>query len=170
MPPQRAAAAPDVRPTDAARPSGNSPTPAPPTGAPSTGTPSARVGPADTRPAAAGAGSIGAAAALPGGGIGSGGAVEPGRAPEAAAAVPPGSPAAPRLNLDLPPGRRSLDYGSANRGVLPWVPPPPERKSKLGEAIEQSARPDCRTVYQEQGLAAVVPLVNDSANSKGCRW
>lgn len=56
------------------------------------------------------------------------------------------------------------------RGVLQMLPPPPERKSKLGEAIDKAGKTDCREAYQKNGLLAVVPLALDAARDKGCRW
>jgi hypothetical protein len=86
------------------------------------------------------------------------------------AAPSPTSPpaSAPRLNLELP---RSRDFqGMGPRGLLPLLPAPPERKSKLAEGIEKSARPDCRTAHSDKGLLGVVPLVGDAIKDKGCRW
>ena len=81
----------------------------------------------------------------------------------------PAASAPPRLNLDLP-GSRGSSFTGAPRGLLPLLPAPPERKSKLTEGIEKSARPDCRTAHSEKGLLAVVPLVGDAVSDKGCRW
>lgn len=94
----------------------------------------------------------------------------------AAPAEGPGVGAAPppaRLQLDLPRGRPGPPgAGSSVINVLPWVPPPPEPRSKLGEAIEKSARPDCRTAHAGQGLLGAVSLLADAvkAADKGCRW
>lgn len=55
-------------------------------------------------------------------------------------------------------------------GLLPLLPAPPERKSKLTEGIEKSAKPDCRTAHADMGLLAVVPLAADAIRDKGCRW
>jgi len=87
----------------------------------------------------------------------------PGAAPAQTAATGPA-----RLNLSLP--GAGLSAAQALPGVLPWVPRPPERKTPLGDAVEQSARPDCRTAYSGAGLLAVVPLLADAARDKGCRW
>ena len=77
---------------------------------------------------------------------------------------------APRtpLNLSLPRGGELS--GRRSRGVLELMPVPPERKSKLAESIEGTAKADCRKAYSEMGLAAAVPLVTDAASNKGCRW
>lgn len=75
------------------------------------------------------------------------------------------------LNLGVPGGARAgISAGRALPGILPWVPRPPERKTPLSEAVEQSGRPDCRTAYNGAGLLAVVPLLADAARDKGCRW
>jgi hypothetical protein len=85
------------------------------------------------------------------------------------AAPAPTLPAsAPRLNLDLPRSRDSSGMGP--RGLLPLLPAPPERKSKLGEGIEKAGRPDCRTAHSDKGLLGVIPLVGDTIKDKGCRW
>jgi hypothetical protein len=63
--------------------------------------------------------------------------------------------------------------GSASRGVLNLIPPPPplERRDKLAEDIAKAAKPDCRTAYAGMGLLAVVPLVASSVSSNGgCNW
>jgi hypothetical protein len=77
--------------------------------------------------------------------------------------------APPRLNLDLHPRIGPLNGPSA-RGLLPLLPAPPERKSKLADDIEKSAKPDCRKAYSGAGLLAVVPLAADAVRDKGCRW
>jgi len=56
------------------------------------------------------------------------------------------------------------------RGVLQMLPPPPERRSKLGDAVDKAAKTDCREAYQKNGLLAVVPLVADAVRDKGCQW
>lgn len=73
-----------------------------------------------------------------------------------------------RLILELPRGGAMASQGV--RGVVPVVPPPPERKSKLGEALDKAAKTDCREAYQKNGLLAVVPLVVDAVRDKGCQW
>jgi hypothetical protein len=61
--------------------------------------------------------------------------------------------------------------GSGQRAVLAFpMPPIPERKTKLEEAIEKARKPDCRTAYQSLGLAAVVPLIANQFGEGNCRW
>ncbi len=75
------------------------------------------------------------------------------------------------LNLSLPRGGELSAQGS--RGVLPLMPLPPERKSKLSESLEEAKRADCRKAYGESlGLLAVVPLAVDAVRggTKGCQW
>ncbi|MDE2454390.1 MAG: hypothetical protein KGL43_12425, partial [Burkholderiales bacterium] len=60
------------------------------------------------------------------------------------------------------------DRGSV--GIVNLLPHPPETRSKLADEIEKSARPDCRSAYQDMGLLAAVPLAADSVRGKGCRW
>jgi hypothetical protein len=59
---------------------------------------------------------------------------------------------------------------TGQRGVLSLLPPPPERKSKLGDDIDKAGKPDCRTAYAQNGLLAVIPLAVDAARDKGCKW
>src|SRR5262249_32600053 len=81
---------------------------------------------------------------------------------------------APHLDLQATRQRaRDIASGSAYRGIAPVIPPPPpvERKSKLAEAIEKAAKPDCATAYSGMGLLAVVPLaVATVSDNGGCRW
>lgn len=61
--------------------------------------------------------------------------------------------------------------GSGQRAMLPFpMPPIPERKTKLEEAIEKARKPDCRTAYQSLGLAAVIPLIANEFGEGSCRW
>lgn len=86
-------------------------------------------------------------------------------------ATAPSLPAsAPRLDLRLvrPPGGPVSAQGP--RGLLPVVPHPPEKPSKLARDIQKAGQPDCREAYGALGLLAVVPLVADSVRDKGCRW
>jgi hypothetical protein len=81
------------------------------------------------------------------------------------------SPEVKPLNLSLPRGGELSAQGS--RGVLPLMPLPPERKSKLSESMEEAKRADCRKAYGETlGLLAVVPLAVDAVRggTKGCTW
>lgn len=81
--------------------------------------------------------------------------------------VPPSAPPLD-LNLRLPRGGEISSGGS--HGVFQVLPRPPEHKSKLGQAIEEAAKPDCRTAHAGNGLLAVVPLVKDAVTNKGCKW
>lgn len=85
-------------------------------------------------------------------------------APPTAAASTPGR--AP-LNLSLPRGDMTARRGT---GAIDLIPPPPERKSKLEQSIEESANKDCRKAYSGVGILAVVPLAIDSVRGKGCKW
>jgi Meckel syndrome type 1 protein len=71
------------------------------------------------------------------------------------------------LNLSLPRGDMTARRGT---GALDLIPPPPERKSKLEQSIEDAANKDCRKAYSNAGLLAVVPLAIDSVRGKGCKW
>lgn len=83
---------------------------------------------------------------------------------------PPTSAAsAPRapLNLSLPRGDMTA---RKSPGLVELLPPPPERKSKLEQSIDEAANKDCRKAYGGLGLLAVVPLAVDAARGKGCKW
>ncbi|MFG6461206.1 hypothetical protein ACG04Q_06435 [Roseateles sp. DXS20W] len=88
--------------------------------------------------------------------------------------APPPSPtaaaSAPRapLNLALPRGDMTARRGST--GLIALIPPPPERKSKLEQSVEDAVNKDCRKAYSGAGLLAVVPLAIDAARGKGCKW
>lgn len=88
--------------------------------------------------------------------------------------APPSSPtaaaSAPRapLNLALPRGDMTARRGST--GLIDLIPPPPERKSKLEQSVEDAVNKDCRKAYSGAGLLAVVPLAIDAARGKGCKW
>ncbi|MDR7334359.1 hypothetical protein [Roseateles asaccharophilus] len=86
----------------------------------------------------------------------------------AAAPTPPASGAtrAP-LNLSMPRGDMS---SRRSPGLVELLPPPPERKGKLEQAIEDTANKDCRKAYSNAGILAVVPLAIDAARGKGCKW
>ncbi|MCY4744265.1 hypothetical protein NYO99_04710 [Pelomonas sp. UHG3] len=87
-----------------------------------------------------------------------------------AAPPPQAAASAPRapLNLSLPRGDMTARRGSS--GVIALIPPPPERKSKLEQSVEDAANKDCRKAYSGAGLLAVVPLAIDAARGKGCKW
>ncbi|MEO6277772.1 hypothetical protein [Roseateles sp.] len=87
----------------------------------------------------------------------------PSIAPTAAASAPARTP----LNLSLPRGDMSAKRGT---GLIDLIPPPPERKSKLEQAMEDATNKDCRKAYAGAGILAVVPLALDAARGKGCNW
>jgi len=61
--------------------------------------------------------------------------------------------------------------GTGQRALLPFaMPPVPEKKSQMEQAIEAARKPDCRTAYQSLGLLAVVPLVANEFGEGNCRW
>jgi hypothetical protein len=79
-----------------------------------------------------------------------------------------------RTHLDLDAARqRAREIASeagSTRGILPALPPPPERKSKESTALEKAVKPDCRTAYAGMGLLAVPVLVASTIGDGGCRW
>jgi hypothetical protein len=82
----------------------------------------------------------------------------------------PGS--APRLDLDATRqrAREVASEGAGYRGIVPALPPPPDRKSKLADAIDKAQKPDCRDAYAAMGLLAVPALVASAVANGGCRW
>ncbi|MGH8850178.1 MAG: hypothetical protein ACREYD_04200 [Casimicrobiaceae bacterium] len=79
---------------------------------------------------------------------------------------------APHIDLDA---ARQRARGIASEtggthGILPALPPPPERKSKESLALEKAIKPDCRTAYANMGLLAVPALVVSTLGDGGCRW
>lgn len=101
----------------------------------------------------------------------------------------PARPAAPRRPGDPPssdydPTKPSLDVdairrraaqlgreGTGQRALLPFpMPPVPEKKSKMEQAIENARKPDCRTAYQGMGLLAAIPLVANEFGEGNCTW
>jgi hypothetical protein len=93
-------------------------------------------------------------------------------APRDADAGAPPSPAAsaPSLNLTLPRARGSELSSRTTPGLLPLLPRPPERPSKLANDIDKAGKADCRTAYTGMGLLAAVPLAANAATGSGCRW
>jgi Meckel syndrome type 1 protein len=126
---------------------------------------SAPSGPAAGEPAASPQPSAAPAAPRAGGGAPDGGTrlgpdlPQPPQAAASAARAP--------LNLSLPRGDMSARRGP---GLVELLPPPPERKSKLEQSIEEATAKDCRKAYPGAGLLAVVPLAVDAARGKGCKW
>jgi hypothetical protein len=85
--------------------------------------------------------------------------------------APAGAPGEPKLNLNVPGLRsRGSSFGGAAPGVLPLLPPPPERKAKITEELDKAGRADCRTAYNGMGLLAAVPLAVDAVKGSGCKW
>jgi Meckel syndrome type 1 protein len=72
------------------------------------------------------------------------------------------------LNLSLP--RSGPSAARRGPGVLELLPAPPERKSKLEQAVEEANREDCRKAHSDKGLLAAVPLAVDAVRGKGCKW
>jgi len=66
--------------------------------------------------------------------------------------------------------REIASQATSTRGILPALPPPPERKSKESIALEKAIKPDCRTAYAGMGLLAVPALVASTIGDGGCRW
>lgn len=83
--------------------------------------------------------------------------------PPTAAASAPRAP----LNLSLPRGDMTA---RRSPGLVELLPAPPERKSKLEQAVEDATNKDCRKAYGGAGLLAVVPLAVDAVRGKGCKW
>lgn len=82
-------------------------------------------------------------------------------------------PTAPTLDLDTMRRRAGeiARQGTGNRALLPFpMPPLPEKKSKLEDALDKARKPDCRDAYKELGLAAVVPLIANEFGEGNCRW
>jgi hypothetical protein len=85
--------------------------------------------------------------------------------------APAGAPGEPKLNLNLPSLRtRGSSMGGVAPGVLPLLPPPPERKAKITEELDKAGRADCRSAYSGLGLLAAVPLAVDAVKGGGCKW
>ncbi|MBL8525043.1 MAG: hypothetical protein JNN20_15245 [Betaproteobacteria bacterium] len=83
----------------------------------------------------------------------------------------------PRIDLDAVRQRaRELAGESAGpRTLLPFPTVKPKDDAKTRTQTQQAfdkalKRPDCRDVYANMGLAAVVPLVVDAVTEKGCKW
>jgi hypothetical protein len=66
--------------------------------------------------------------------------------------------------------REIASEGGSTRGILPALPPPPDRKSKESLALEKAVKPDCRTAYAGLGLLAVPVLVASTIGDVGCNW
>lgn len=84
----------------------------------------------------------------------------------------PGEDGAPRIDLDAA-RQRAREIASettSTRGILPALPPPPDRQSKESHALEKAVKPDCRTAYAGLGLLAVPVLVASTIGDAGCRW
>jgi len=87
-------------------------------------------------------------------------------------AAAPGESGGPHIDMEAA-RRRAREIASeatSARGILPALPPPPERKSKESTALEKAVKPDCRTAYAGMGLLAVPVLVASTIGDGGCRW
>jgi hypothetical protein len=82
-------------------------------------------------------------------------------------AAPPGESGAPRIDMETARqrAREIASEATSTRGILPALPPPPERLSKESHALEKAVKPDCRTAYAGMGLLAVPVLVASSIAS-----
>ena len=84
------------------------------------------------------------------------------------------STTAPRLDLDQlrRQAREATKEGSGSRALLPFPMVAKETPKKDMEKIFDKAlkRPDCKEVYADLGLLAVVPLLRDAAKDGGCKW
>lgn len=87
-------------------------------------------------------------------------------------AAPPDDNGAQHIDLEAARKRAREIAGEATitRGILPALPPPPEKKSKESIALEKAIKPDCRTAYAGMGLLAVPALVVSTIGDGGCRW
>lgn len=84
----------------------------------------------------------------------------------------PGEDGAPRIDMEgaRQRAREIASETTSTRGILPALPPPPERQSKESHALEKAIKPDCRTAYAGMGLLAVPVLVASAIGDAGCRW
>ncbi len=97
----------------------------------------------------------------------------PFRAPAPSTQTKPYDPTAPAIDLDAVRSRAGeiAREGIGRRGLLAFpMPALPERKTKMETAIENARKPDCRTAYQNLGLAAIVPLIANEFGEGKCRW
>jgi hypothetical protein len=87
-------------------------------------------------------------------------------------AAPPGESGAPRIDMEAARqrAREIASESTSTRGIVPALPPPPERQSKESHALEKAIKPDCRTAYAGMGLLAVPVLVASTIGDGGCRW
>lgn len=87
-------------------------------------------------------------------------------------AAPPGESGAPRIDMETARqrAREIASEATSTRGILPALPPPPERLSKESHALEKAVKPDCRTAYAGMGLLAVPVLVASTIGDGSCRW
>ncbi len=87
-------------------------------------------------------------------------------------AAAPGDSGSTHIDMDAARqrAREIASEATSARGILPALPPPPERKSKESTALEKAVKPDCRTAYAGMGLLAVPVLVASTIGDGGCRW
>jgi hypothetical protein len=94
---------------------------------------------------------------------------KPRTAPPVGVVPPPGQ--APRLNFDAEKkAGPEIGRSDGRKGIFNLNPPPAETESKLGQAIQKSARPDCRTEYAPMLLLAVPFIAYDTLTGTGCKW
>jgi hypothetical protein len=55
-------------------------------------------------------------------------------------------------------------------GLVPLLPPPAGKDSKLANDVDKAKRADCKDAYAGAGLLAVIPLAIDAARDKGCKF
>ncbi|MEP6997708.1 MAG: hypothetical protein ABI900_08670 [Betaproteobacteria bacterium] len=86
--------------------------------------------------------------------------------------LPSGEPGGARIDMEAARkrAREIASEATSTRGILPALPPPPEKKSKESLALEKAIKPDCRTAYAGMGLLAVPALVVSTVGDGGCRW
>ncbi len=86
-------------------------------------------------------------------------------------AAPPGSGPGIDLEAARARARAVAREGTGNRALLPFaMPPAPERKTRMEDAIEKARKPDCKDAYKDLGLLAVVPLIANEFGEGNCRW
>jgi hypothetical protein len=83
---------------------------------------------------------------------------------------PPGTGASAPLNLDLHGGGAGPSLGRTRSGLLPVLPAPADKKTKLETELEKASRAKCSEAYAGNGLLAVIPLAKDAVTGKGCKW
>ena len=85
-------------------------------------------------------------------------------------AQPPDTGAPAPLNLDLHGGGAGPSLGRTRSGLVPVLPAPADKKTKLETELEKASRAKCSDAYAGAGLLAVIPLAKDAVTGKGCKW